>query len=87
MDPTAFAWVALVAGLIALLLVDLLVLHRDTHAVSVRDAAWSTAGFVAVAGGFGIALSSSRAATRGPSSSRAICSSSRCRSTTCSCGR
>ena len=57
MDPTAIAWVALVPGLIALLLLDLLVLHRDTHAVSVRDAAWSTAGFVAVAVGFGIALS------------------------------
>jgi hypothetical protein len=33
------------------------VLHRGTRADSVRDAAQSTGGFVAVAAGFGIALS------------------------------
>ena len=87
MEPTAVAWVALVAGLIALLLLDLLVLHRDTHALSVRDAAWSTAGFVAVAMASGSHCSSRRAPTQEHSSSRATCSSSRCRSTTCSFGR
>jgi len=53
---TVAAWVALVAGLVVLLLVDLFVLHRGAHAVSIRDAAWSTAGFVAVAMAFGALL-------------------------------
>jgi len=48
MDVTLTAWVALAAGLVALLAVDLLVVHRGAHEVSMRDAAWSTAGFVAI---------------------------------------
>jgi tellurite resistance protein TerC len=50
------AWLALVAGLVALLLLDLLVLHRGAEEVSTRDAALSTAGFVLVAVVFGIGL-------------------------------
>jgi tellurite resistance protein TerC len=38
------------------LLLDLLVLHRGAHEVSVRDAAWSTAGFIAIAVAFGIVI-------------------------------
>jgi tellurite resistance protein TerC len=56
MDVTLTAWVALSAGLVALLLLDLLVLHRGTHEVSMRDAAWSTAGFIAVSVAFGVVL-------------------------------
>jgi tellurite resistance protein TerC len=56
MDVTLTAWVALAAGLVALLAVDLLVVHRGAHEVSMRDAAWSTAGFVAISVAFGIAL-------------------------------
>lgn len=56
MDVTITAWVALIAGLIALLLLDLFVLHRGAHEISVRDASLSTGGFVAVAVAFGIAL-------------------------------
>jgi tellurite resistance protein TerC len=56
MDPTFGAWAVLIVGLIAMLLLDLFVLHRGTHEVSIRNAAWSTAGFVAVAVGFGALL-------------------------------
>jgi tellurite resistance protein TerC len=49
-------WLVLVAGLVALLLIDLFVVHRNAKRVSIRDAAWSTAGFIAVGIGFGIAL-------------------------------
>jgi tellurite resistance protein TerC len=55
-DPTVTAWVALVAGIVALLLIDLFVLHRGTHEISIRNAAWSTAGFVAVSVAFGVVL-------------------------------
>jgi len=33
MDVTLIAWAGLVAGLVVLLLLDLLVLHRGTHEV------------------------------------------------------
>jgi tellurite resistance protein TerC len=56
MDVTFIAWVALVVGVIVLLLVDLFVLHRGVHEVSIRNAAWSTAGFLAVSVAFGIGL-------------------------------
>ena len=36
-DVTVTAWVALVAGLVALLLLDLFVLHRGAHEISIRD--------------------------------------------------
>src|SRR3954465_10662680 len=56
MAPTFGAWAVLIAGLIGMLLLDLFVLHRGAHEVSIRNAAWSTAGFVAVAIGFGVLL-------------------------------
>src|SRR5919106_1143156 len=56
MDVTFTAWAALIAGLVVLLLFDLFVLHRGTHEVSIRNAAWSTAGFVAVSFAFGTVL-------------------------------
>jgi tellurite resistance protein TerC len=56
MDPTLAAWVALLAGLVALLLLDLFVLHRGAHEISMRDASWSTAGFIAISVVFGIVL-------------------------------
>jgi tellurite resistance protein TerC len=55
-DVSLTAWVALAAGLVALLLLDLFVIHRDATVVSIRDAAWSSAGFVAVSVAFGIGL-------------------------------
>jgi tellurite resistance protein TerC len=56
MDVTVAAWAALSAGLVALLLLDLFVLHRGAHEISMRDAAWSTAGFIAISIAFGIVL-------------------------------
>ncbi|HEX8086978.1 MAG TPA: TerC/Alx family metal homeostasis membrane protein [Solirubrobacteraceae bacterium] len=56
MDPTFLAWGALIAGIVVLLLVDLFVLHRGTGEVSIRNATWSTIGFVAISLGFGVAL-------------------------------
>src|SRR3954465_8804883 len=56
MEVTLAAWVALIAVIVVLLLLDLFVLHRGAHEVSIRSAAWSTAGFVAVAVAFGAVL-------------------------------
>src|SRR5690349_21189064 len=56
MDVHFLGWVALAAGLVVLLLLDLFVFHRGAHEVSIRNAAWSTAGFVSVAVVFGVAL-------------------------------
>ena len=56
MEPTFAAWVALVCGLVGLLLIDLLVLHRGTREISMRNAGLSTAAFIAVGLAFGVAL-------------------------------
>jgi tellurite resistance protein TerC len=56
MDVTPAVWLALIAGLVALLLLDLFVLHRGAHEISIRNAAVSTGGFIAVAVAFGVAL-------------------------------
>src|SRR3954467_15188388 len=56
MEVTLAAWVALIAVIVVLLLLDLFVLHRGAQEVSIRSAAWSTAGFVAVAVVFGAVL-------------------------------
>jgi tellurite resistance protein TerC len=55
-DVTLTAWTALIGGLVALLLLDLLVLHRHPEAISIRDAAWSTAGFIGISVVFGVCL-------------------------------
>src|SRR4051812_22904770 len=56
MHVTFTAWAALVGGVAALLLLDLFVLHRGAHEVSVRNAAGATAGFVGIAIAFGALL-------------------------------
>jgi tellurite resistance protein TerC len=56
MDATFAAWAALLGGLVALLLLDLFVLHRGAHEISMRDAGWSTAGFIAISVVFGVVL-------------------------------
>jgi tellurite resistance protein TerC len=55
-DVTLTAWAVLVGGLVVLLLLDLFVLHRGAEEISMRDAAWSTAGFIAISVVFGIVL-------------------------------
>ena len=52
-DAPAALWIGFVVGLFALLLLDLLVLHRSAHEISVREAAISSAAWVAL----GIAFS------------------------------
>jgi tellurite resistance protein TerC len=54
--PSILAWAALIGGILVLLVVDLLVLHRGTKEISIRDALWSTTGFVAVGVLFGLTL-------------------------------
>ena len=56
MDVTITAWGALVAGLVALLLLDLFVLHRGAHEISMRDAGLSSAGFISAGVAFGVGL-------------------------------
>ena len=56
MDVTFAGWAALAVGLLVLLLLDLFVLHRGAHEVPISNAAWSTAGFVAIGVAFGVML-------------------------------
>src|SRR3954453_15509381 len=56
MDVHFLGWVGLAAGVVLLLLFALFVFHRGAHEVPMRNAAWSTAAFVAVAVVFGIVL-------------------------------
>jgi tellurite resistance protein TerC len=51
-----WAWLALAAAIAVLLLVDLLVVHRDAHAIGVREAATLTAVWAGLALGFGALL-------------------------------
>jgi tellurite resistance protein TerC len=53
MDVPLWAWLAVSGVIVAVLLVDLLVFHRDAHDVSMREAAWSTALWVALGVAFG----------------------------------
>ena len=56
MTTPLWAWAAVSAAIVAMLLVDLLVLHRGEHVVSVREAAVSSAVWVAIGLGFGVLL-------------------------------
>src|SRR4051812_18141388 len=53
MHPPLWAWFAVVAFIGAMLAVDLLVLHRKPHEVTLREAAVTSAGWVAISGAFG----------------------------------
>jgi tellurite resistance protein TerC len=52
LDVPAWAWLVLVAVIVTLLLVDLLVVHRDPHAISVKEAAVESAIWVSIGLGF-----------------------------------
>jgi tellurite resistance protein TerC len=52
----AWAWAAFVTAVVALLLVDVLLVHRRPHAIGVREAAVQSAGWIAIAVGFGVLL-------------------------------
>src|SRR4051794_35528263 len=56
MDVPLWAWFAVVAGVVALLLIDLLVFHRDAHEVTMREALRSSALWIAIGVSFGIGV-------------------------------
>ena len=56
MDVPVWIWAAVVASIVAALLVDLLVFHRDAHAVSVREASITSAFWIALGIAFGVGL-------------------------------
>ncbi len=53
MSIPLWAWAALAAAIVLMLLVDLLLLHRDAHAIGVREAAGLTAIWASLALAFG----------------------------------
>ena len=51
-----WVWVTLVAVILAMLLVDLLVFHKDAHSVTIREAAISSAVWVTIGLSFGLVM-------------------------------
>jgi len=52
----AWLWLAFIAGVVVMLLVDLLVLHRDAHEITVREAAIASSVWVTIGLGFSLVL-------------------------------
>lgn len=53
MDVPLWMWAAVIAGILAMLAVDLFVFHRDAHAVTPREAAITSAVWITLGLGFG----------------------------------
>src|SRR5476649_2165907 len=53
MHTSLVFWIGFNAVVLALLVLDLTVLHRKTHAVSIRESLVTTLGWIALAVGFG----------------------------------
>ena len=51
-----WAWLAVTAAILVMLLIDLLVVHRDAHAVTVREAAYSSAVWITIGLLFGLII-------------------------------
>ena len=51
-----WAWAAVSGAIVVMLLVDLLVVHKDAHAVTVREAAYSCAVWVSIGLAFGVII-------------------------------
>ena len=51
-----WAWGAVTAAILAMLLIDLLVVHKDAHAVTIREAAYSSAVWVTIGLLFGVVV-------------------------------
>lgn len=47
-DVPGWLWIAFLAGMVVMLLVDLLVLHREAHEISIREASISSAVWIAI---------------------------------------
>lgn len=56
MDVPVFAWVAVVVAIVAMLLLDLLVFHRNAHEVTTREAAISSAIWVSMGLAFAVVV-------------------------------
>ena len=56
MDVPLYLWVAVAGGIALALALDLFVLHRDAHEVSMREAALTSAAWIAVGVAFGIGV-------------------------------
>jgi tellurite resistance protein TerC len=55
-DVPVWAWVALVGAIVAMLIVDLLLVHRKPHVISVKEAAIESAVWISLGLAFGLVL-------------------------------
>ncbi len=55
-DVPTWLWLAFLAGVVALLLLDLFVLHRDAHEISLKEAAWTSSMWIAIGVAFTAAV-------------------------------
>ncbi len=51
-----WVWAAVLGGIVCMLVVDLVFLHKDAHVVSIREAAWSSAVWIGIGCAFGVGL-------------------------------
>ena len=56
MDVPLVVWLAVIGGIVVALLTDLFVFHRDAHEVTMREAAISSAVWIAVGIAFGVGV-------------------------------
>jgi tellurite resistance protein TerC len=56
LSVSTFAWVALIAFIVAVLLLDLFVFHRDAHVIEFREAAISSAIYMGIGLAFGLVV-------------------------------
>ena len=47
-DVPAWAWVALIAAIVVMLVVDLLLVHRTAHVISIKEAAIESAVWISI---------------------------------------
>ena len=55
-DVPLWVWVALIAGIVTLLVVDLLLVHRTAHVISLKEAAIESAVWISLGLAFGVVL-------------------------------
>lgn len=56
LDVPSWAWIALVTTIVTLLLLDLFIVHREAHEISIREALIESAVWIGVAIGFGFVV-------------------------------
>jgi hypothetical protein len=82
-----WVWAAFIVGVAIAIVADLKLVHRTAHQIAMREALRMVAFWVALGMLVGAAPGPRWAPTRARSTWPATWSSSRCRSTTCSCSR